>query len=85
MPVVAYQEEGGTKNCGEFIGYTHARFNWDGWTRGPGDPFIIFWNYAANSGWHVQEDNGTYSGGWLGRGDPTLDFPGTFAGCRNFG
>lgn len=33
-PVAAYEEEGGSKNCGAFIAYTHAKFNTDGLTLG---------------------------------------------------
>lgn len=83
VPAMAYVEEGGTKNCGEWIAYTHARFTIDGWTLGPGDSVLLFWNFAA--GWHTVEDNGQYSGWWLGRGVTDLDLANTWAGCRNFG
>ena len=84
-PVAAYQEEGGYKNCGEFIAYTHARFNTDGLTQGPGETTYVSWDYAAGSGWHVQDNNGLYSGNWMARGIEYLDFGVTAALCRNYG
>ena len=83
VPAFAYIQEGGTKNCGNFIAYVHARFSIDGETYPPGDSFLIFWNYA--SGWHTVEDNGGYSGDWFARGYNQLDTANTWVACRNYG
>lgn len=83
MPALAYVEEGGYKNCGNYIAYTHARFTIDAWIRGPGSPVIVFHDYV--SGWHTDEENGGYSGNWLARGEPSLDLANTYAACRPYG
>ncbi|MFN8520254.1 MAG: hypothetical protein U0667_12865 [Chloroflexota bacterium] len=82
-PVAAYVEETGTKDCGVFIGYVHARFNDVGKLGGPGPGSSTYTFTDGN--WHVQERNGGYSGSWLARGTPDLDTSATFAGCRNYG
>lgn len=84
-PAVAYQEEGGFKNCGSFVAYTHAKFNTDGLTQGPGKSTYVLWDYAAGSGWHIADNNGLYSGNWMARGIEFLDFGVTAALCRNYG
>lgn len=83
VPVVAYQEEGGYENCGDYIGYTHAYFSIDGLLFGPGASVGVYYDYS--SGWHSAEENGDYSGDWFARGYPSLDFPNTYAGCRPYG
>lgn len=84
-PVLAYYEEGGTKNCVDRIGYVHVNYRDDGWGRGPGSGFITWWDWPPNSGWHTNETNGLYSGAWFGRGETDLNFTNTWPGCRNFG
>lgn len=83
VPVLAYQEAGGFKNCGGFIAYTYARFNVDGLLRGPGSGTAVYFDYS--SGWHANEVNGVYSGDWFARGYNVLDFSQTGARCRNYG
>ena len=75
--------EGGTKNCGAFIGYVHARYNDIARLAGPGGTFA---NYGFdNNTWQVSERNGMYSGDWMALGTPYLDLLNTWAGCRNYG
>lgn len=82
-PVAANVEETGTKNCGDLIGFVHARFNDEGTLGGPG-PGSHKYTFTDGN-WHVQERNGGYSGSWFARGDPDLDTGQTYAGSRNFG
>lgn len=82
-PVAAYVQEGGTKNCGDFIGYVHAVYYDVAWLKGPGGTEKY---YGDNDNqWHTQERNGAYSGSWHAKGDPDLDTGLTYAGCRNHG
>lgn len=82
---MAWQAEGGSKNCGSTIGYVHLRFNDYGYGYGPGgEASPGSWLYTDNL-WHVKEKNGTYSGDWFAYGDPYLDLPQTWAGCRSYG
>ncbi|MBI2762428.1 MAG: hypothetical protein HYX54_01540 [Chloroflexi bacterium] len=83
LPVFAWQAEGGTLNCGQFIGYVHARYNDIASLTGPGGTTGY---YGLDNGtWQVSERNGSYSGDWMAIGDPNLDLPATYAGCRNYG
>ena len=80
---IDWQAEGGTKNCGAFIGYVHARYNDIARLAGPGGTFA---NYGFdNNTWQVSERNGMYSGDWMALGTPYLDLLNTWAGCRNYG
>ena len=82
-PVTAYVQEGGSKNCGAFIGYVHGVYYDVAWLKGPGGTEKY---YGDNDNqWHTQERNGSYTGSWHARGEPDLDTGLTFAGCRNFG
>lgn len=83
LPVLAWQAEGGTKNCGLFIGYVHGRYNDTAALTGPGGTTGY---YVPNDGlWHIQERNGSYSGAWDALGDPELDQAGTYPACRKYG
>jgi len=82
-PVAAYVEETGTKNCGDFIGFVHARYYDQGWLKGPGGTTMHYGE--DDNAWHVRERNGGYSGSWSAKGDPDLDTGATYAGCRNYG
>ncbi len=83
LPVFAWQAEGGTIGCGQFIGYVHARYSDLAALQGPGGTTGY---YGLNNGtWQVSERNGSYSGDWLAIGDPYLDLAATYAGCRNYG
>lgn len=80
---LAWQAEGGYKNCGLLIAYVHARYNDIAALTGPGGSTGY---YLENDGsWHVRERNGSYSGDWTALGDPSLDLDNTWAGCRNYG
>lgn len=83
LPVFAWQAEGGTRNCGALIGYVHARYNDIASLTGPGGPTYRY--YEDDNAWHTREVNGSYSGDWMAIGDPYLDLPATYAGCRNYG
>lgn len=83
LPAMAWQAEGGTKNCGLYIAYVHARYNDIAALQGPGGTTGNF--YEDDNQWHVRERNGSYSGDWLALGDPYLDLGNTWAGCRNYG
>jgi hypothetical protein len=83
VPVLAFVEEDGTKNCGATIGYVHARYNDGAVLIGPGGTAGSYTPYDGL--WHVQERNGSYSGYWYAMGNPYLDKPNTYAGCRNYG
>lgn len=83
-PVVgAWQGEGGTKNCGAFIGYVHGVVYSNGQLTGPGGSVGFY--YFHDSSWHTQNRNGGYSGEWSAYGDPLLDYAATHAACRNYG
>lgn len=80
---IDWQAEGGTKNCGELIGYVHARYNDYAALQGPGGSTGY---YGLDNGtWQVSERNGLYSGDWLAMGTPLLDLVNTWPGCRNYG
>lgn len=80
---IDWQAEGGTKNCGAFIGYVHARYNDIAVLTGPGG---TDGNYGLNNNtWQISERNGLYSGEWMAMGSPYLDLVNTWAGCRNYG
>lgn len=83
LPAMAWQAEGGTKNCGQLIAFVHARYNDTAALQGPGGTTGY---YVPNDGlWHTQERNGSYSGDWTALGDPYLDLVNTWPGCRNYG
>lgn len=83
LPAMAWQAEGGTKNCGELIGYVHGRYNDVAALQGP-DGTTGYYG-LDNGSWQGSERNGSYSGDWLALGDPYLDLPNTWAACRNYG
>jgi len=66
VPVFAWQAEGGTLNCGQFVSYTHARYNDIAAIQGPGGP-TSYYNDDDNL-WHTREVTGSYSGDWLAVG-----------------
>jgi hypothetical protein len=82
LPALAWQAEGGTKNCGALTGYVHGVYNDTAALTGPGGSTGY---YTPNDGsWHTQERNGADGGGdWLALGDPLLNFSQTYAGCRS--
>lgn len=83
LPAMAWQAEGGTKNCGQVIAYVHGRYNDTAALTGPGGTTGY---YVPNDGlWHTQERDGDYSGSWDALGDPYLDLAATFVGCRRYG
>lgn len=80
---LAWQAEGGTKNCGATIGFVHARYNDIAALAGPGGTTGYY--LEDDGAWHVRERNGSYGGDWSALGDPYLDLANTWAGCRNYG
>ena len=82
-PVAAAVEETGTKNCGAFIAFVHARYYDVAWLKGPGGTTMY---YGENdNAWHTRERNGSYSGSWSAKGDPDLDTGLTYAGRGDYG
>lgn len=80
---IDWQAEGGTKYCGDTIGYVHARYNDYAALKGPGGTTGY---YGLDNGtWQISERNGSYFGDWLAMGTPYLDLGNTWAGCRTYG
>jgi hypothetical protein len=83
LVVLAAQQKDGTKNCGSTIGYVHSYYNDAVSHYGPGG--TMGYSFDNDGLWHHRERNGSYSGHWYSLGDPYLNGPGTYAGCRNYG
>lgn len=83
-PALAWEAEGGTKSCGNFITYLHAHYNDQGYLTPPGSAYEYDYYYYDGL-WHTTEVNGSYSGSWYAIGDPRLDLPGTWVACRAYG
>ncbi len=84
-PVVAWEGEGGDYYCsGGAFGYAHFRYKDIADVVPPGSSFVYFYRDDDNT-WHTRERNGVTDGGyWEVIGDPRLDLPNTWAGCRPY-